>query len=133
MRWLTVWIEAIIVIGLGLVLLRVVAEDLFWWVLFGSTDQPAGFNEAALDYQRWAMALSGALTVAWMTTLLFVLRHPFARGERWAWTAVVSSMCVWFVLDSVASVALGFGENVILNVLMVVPGLPALWATRPRG
>lgn len=131
-NWMVVWTEAVIAFGLALMVVRLVAQDLFWWVVYGSTDTPSGFTPEALDYQRWVTALTGALTAGWMVLVWFVVRHALARGQRWAWTAVVASIGTWFVLDSAASIALGFGENAILNVALVASVGPALLGTRPR-
>jgi len=131
-RWLAVWCTIIVVIGLGMVLVSQVTGELFNLVLFGGTATPAAFASDAVEYQRFIWAVAGAITIGWMLLAIPVARGPFRRGESWAWRALVQSFAGWFVVDSVLSVALGFAENVAVNVLFVAGAIPPLLATRPR-
>jgi hypothetical protein len=63
---------------------------------------------------RLGCALAGALTAGWGLMVLFL-------GQGWpVRRALVASTIAWFVLDSGASVALGFGGNAISNVGFLV-------------
>ena len=130
-RWLVVWLAIVAAISLATVLIAQVSGELFDLALFGSTDRPAGFTNDAVEYQRFIWGITGALTIGWMLLAVPVVRGPFRRGERWAWVAIAESFAGWFLIDSTMSVALGFAENVAVNVLFVVGVVPALVATRP--
>lgn len=130
--WMTLWVEATLVFGVAMVAWKGISGELYNWVLFGSTSTPAPFSPEAVDYQRMLFAVLGAVLIGWMVLLLAVVRGPFRRGEAWAWPAVVGSVVGWYVVDSVASVALGYPENAVVNTLMLAAGVPPLVATRPR-
>lgn len=63
-----------------------------------------------LPASRFGAALFGALTVGWGFTL-----HRLSAGVHLSRAAVTGAL-VWFVIDSSASLWLGFGWNVVLNV-----------------
>lgn len=130
--WMTVWVEATLAFGVAMVVWRGISGDLYNWVLWGSTRTPAEFSAEAVDYQRLLFAVLGAVIIGWMLLLLAVVRGPFRRGEAWAWSAVAGSVAGWYLIDSVASVALGYPENAVVNTLMLAAGVPPLVATRPR-
>jgi hypothetical protein len=62
----------------------------------------------------------------------FIAAGPFARRERWAWTAITASLLSWFVLDSAVSIAHGAYFNVYLINLVTLfgQGLPLAMTAR---
>lgn len=130
--WLTLWIEATVAFSVLMVAWTGISGGLYNWVLFGSTDSPAAFSAEAVDYQRLLFAVLGGVIIGWMVLLLAVVRRPFRAGEPWAWSAVVVSIASWYLIDSGASVLLGYGENAVVNTLMVAAAVPPLVAARPR-
>ena len=128
--WLCLWIYGVIAFSaLGLVW-EGISGDLFTWVVFGETATPAAFSAEAVDYQRLIFTIVCAVTIGWMLLLLAVVRTPLRGGERWAWTAAVTSVATWYVVDSTFSIALGYPENAVLNSLFVAGFVPPLVALR---
>lgn len=85
---------------------------------------------------RLAIAVSGALTV--QVGVLAVLLHPIVRTdgavERRIARAFATSVGVWFVLDSAASIGVGAPMNAVGNVtLLVAVCVPALMLARASG
>jgi hypothetical protein len=109
------------VAGLGFVALAVAAPDLlatlYALIAHGDTvvDMTAG--------TRLGAALFGALTVGWGLTL-----ERLGRGEGVVRAAVIG-IVVWYLVDSAASIALGFGWNALSNTgfVVVVVGLLRPW------
>ena len=130
--WITVWAEVVIAVSALTIVWERVSGDLFNLVIFGEADTPPGFSGDAVDYQKLLFCILSALTIGWMVLLLYVVRNPFARGERWAWTSLAVSSATWFLIDSGASIATGFWRNAVFNVVFFLPLVPALIATLPR-
>jgi len=61
----------------------------------------------------------------------FIAAVPFARRERWAWWATLGGLALWFVVDSLLSLAHGAVFNVLfINLTPLVVFVPPLVATR---
>lgn len=118
-------------LGLAFVLLPGLMQDAFNRLIFGDTRTPEGFSPKAVDHSEFTYAVLGAVMVGWMMLLAFIIHGPLRSGERWAWTAVVASVGVWFVLDTTMSLASGYPENAALNAVFGVGFGVGLWATRP--
>ncbi len=70
--------------------------------------------------QLWfAVGGIGAAAAGWGAMLYFIAKYPLARGEAWAWHACALSIGIWFVLDTVLSVALGALGNVPVNLAIL--------------
>ncbi len=86
-------------------------------------------------YIALAHGVLGAVMVGWGAVLLIVLIGPFRRGTREGWLIVAVSVAAWFVPDTALSLATGFWQNAVLNVvvavLFAVP-LAATWSACDR-
>lgn len=116
-NWFTLWCAFIILFGA---------------ILAGAglepTDGPATMvyamvGAAATDWTphlRFATALMGAVTMGWGITLLFAVRAASAMGVQGAglWRGMAIAIIVWFVVDSILSVATGFWMNVVSNAVL---------------
>jgi len=130
-QWLVVWFWIVGAISVAMIAVPQVSGELFDLALFGSTDRPAGFTSDAVDYQRFIWGVSGAITIGWLLLAAAVVRGPFRRGDAWAWRALATSFCGWFLIDSTLSIWFGFAENVAVNVLFVIGMVPAMVRTAP--
>ena len=130
-RLLQLWTDVMLVFGIAIAAVPWVRDDLFSWIADGDTAYTDGFPVEAQDYLAFNQALVGALTAGLGLSAFWLARYPIARGEAWGWYAFTSSIGLWFVVDNVASAALGFPRNIVFNVVLVVPVLPLLWITRP--
>jgi hypothetical protein len=128
---LQAWSLTMVTFGVAIAAVPWVRIDLFSWVARGETGLTAGFSDEARDYLAFNQSLMGALTAGLGLAAFWFARVPIARREGWGWHAFASSIGLWFVIDNVASVATGHPRNVVLNVVLVAPLLPLLWATRP--
>lgn len=132
--WVT-WLLCVTVggalLGLAFVLLPNLMQDSFNWLIFGQTRTPDGFSARAVDYLEFTYAVLGAVMAGWMVLLAFVIHRPLRAGEPWAWTAVLVSAGLWFVLDTTMSLAWGYPENAALNAVFGAGFGAGLWGTRP--
>ncbi len=61
----------------------------------------------------------------------FLVTYPLAqRREAWSWYALVVSLGLWFVVDSTASLVMGYWQNAVLNSLFALLFGAPLFATR---
>jgi hypothetical protein len=58
-----------------------------------------------------------------------VVRGPFARGAREAWTTIAVSVGAWFVPDTAFSLWSGFWQNALLNLAVASSFAAPLLAT----
>ena len=97
---------------------------------FASADGPSqyllailGGRDPAMDAPlRFAVGLMGAVTFGWGLTALAVtsISHLLdASGARLLWRRVTAAIMVWYLVDSVISLATGFGLNAISNTLLM--------------
>lgn len=131
------WLLAVTVggaaLGLAFVVLPDPMQDAFNWLIFGHAATPSGFSSDAVRYLKFTYAVLGAVMVGWMVLLALIINGPLRSGERWAWTAVLASVGVWFVVDTTMSLASDYPENAALNAMFGVGYAVGLWATRPAG
>jgi hypothetical protein len=129
--YLTAVAGSVIVFAALMMVTRLVTDGLFNWMFFGETGEPAGFSADAVDYYRVIYGVLGAVMIGWFLLVLWVVRGPLASGVAGAWGALVLSVGGWFAIDSIFSLASGFSENAVLNLLFLAAFAPGLWLTRP--
>ncbi len=99
---------------------------------------PAGDpTPSMVAYRSWVFGVTGAVMGGWGMLMVWVVRGPFLRRERWAWLAMAVPLSCWYVVDTLASLAHGVVSNAILNTGMLVLFVPPLFASagdflRPR-
>lgn len=78
---------------------------------------------------RFAIALTGAVTIGWSLTLMALVRATPNLGDGAAglWRSVSYGLVAWYVIDSSLSIATGFGLNAVSNTLFLVAFLLAAW------
>ena len=79
---------------------------------------------------RFAVALMGAVTLGWGLTLLALtsVSHPLARPVACSlWRRVTAAVVVWYVVDSMASIATGFALNAVSNTVFVIAFAAIAW------
>lgn len=107
----------------------VVGTELFDRLGFGPSDGAID-DGPQQDYVLLIFGVLGSVLVGWMVLLGGIVVGPFRRREPWAWTAVASSIGVWFVLDTTMSLVLGWPTHAAFNVPFAAGlGLP-LFALR---
>ncbi len=123
-RWLLSASLGVALYAVGLVVAGPVATRVFDALGFGPVDSgvPDG---PARDYVVFVYAVLGAVIVGWMCLVAAVAAGPLRTGEAWALPAVSVSIGVWFVLDTGASLVLGFWTHAVFNLgFVAVVGLP---------
>lgn len=119
------WVGGLMVgFGMAFVVLAIAAPDILGalYQLYSTLPADAALNEAS----RFGAGLFGALTVGWGVTL-----HQLGRGVPVSRAAVFGAV-VWFIVDSGASIALGFRWNALSNIAFLAMFLFLLpWRT-PR-
>ena len=132
-RWLLLMMGFSLVVGI--LLLVAGATPLFAKYNQSAADAfygGAALEGAALAHHQWLLGVSGAGTMGWAVTLLFVIAIPFERKELWAWRCVIVSVGLWVAVDVAASVYWGVtGEVAFVASAGIGLLVPAL-ITRPH-
>ena len=118
--WLVVVSGGIVAAGLAMLLFPGLTRRLFSLLLFASSETIDGFGALPARYIGLAHGVLGAVMVGWGAALLLLLFGPFRRGSREAWLTVAVSLAAWFVTDTGVSLATGFWQNAVLNVVVAV-------------
>lgn len=132
-RWL--FMLGVIMVVFGLLLAFFNQTALFDW-LFNNQINPVFWGSAAVPdlvrgFQRWIYGVLGATLAGWGVFLAFLAHYPFARKERWAWNCIAVGLLVWFVSDTIISLAFGVNFNALFNLALFVAGmLPLIFTWR---
>lgn len=129
--WLLVFSIIVVIFGVALVLWG--GTPLFAWM--NAQIDPVFWTAQTLSpetaaFRQWVYAVLGATMTGWGTSLIFIVRYPFARRERWAWNCVAMGLSLWFVLDTYASLYFKVYFNAVFNAAFVMAALPPLIFTR---
>jgi hypothetical protein len=88
--------------------------------LLGFGPEHGNVESAQRDYIRLLYGVLGAVIVGWMATIAAIVVEPLRRREPWAWSAIVISVTIWFVLDTGLSLVLGFIGHALFNVAFAI-------------
>lgn len=128
--WMIAVTAGVALFGASLLLLPVVMRGALNALYFPPPAGPPAMSGQSADYVSFVSGVLGAVMLGWAAMLCLVLAGPFRRGEAEAWRMLVISLAVWFVPDTVFSLAAGFWRNAVLNaviaVLFAIP-LVATW------
>lgn len=70
---------------------------------------------------RFSVAVMGAVSIGWTIATYAGIQAADAMGSRGApiWRLLMLSVGVWFIVDSLLSVATGFAANVLPNIALL--------------
>lgn len=134
--WLRVWGVAVIAFGVLLMTSAAPGADgpLRWVVGLMNTND-ASHGSLDMNMVRFAVGLTGALTLGWGLMMLAVFSR-IGPDDGPLWRSLTGAMLVWYVADSTISVATGFPlnavSNTVITALYLVPVL-ASGVLRGRG
>lgn len=123
------WLEVVLLFVLGYSLLLVVAGatagSLFSWFGFGPEESID--TDAVRDYLRLPYMVLGAVMAGWTLLMIQIVRGPLKENSAWAWTFLVRSLSLWFVLDTGMSLVLGYPMHAVFNLPFAVAlGIPLM-------
>ena len=116
--WLQIVLAALLGYSLVLVFAGSVAGAWFSALGFGPPER-AGVTEVR-DYLKLPFMVLGAVMAGWTVMMIQIVRGPLREGSAWARSVLISSLVVWFVLDTGMSLILGFPLHALFNVPFAV-------------
>ena len=121
--WLVAVLLLVLCYSLLLVIAGATAGSLFSWFGFGpakAIDTPA-----VREYLRLPYMVLGAVMAGWSLLMIQIVRGPLREESTWAWTFLVRSLSLWFVLDTGMSLVLGYPAHAVFNIPFAVAlGVP---------
>ena len=122
-KWLEVVLILVLIYSLLLVFAGTAAGSLFTWFGFGPEES---INTAAVwDYLRLPFMVLGAVMAGWVFLMIQIVRGPLKEGSAWAWTFLVQSLSLWFILDTGMSLVLGYPMHALFNIPFAIAlGIP---------
>ena len=112
--WLQIVLALLFAYALVLVLAGSLAGRLFSGFGFGPPE-PID-TDAVRDYLRLPFMVLGAVLAGWSVMMIQIVRGPLRQGSTWALPILVSSLVLWFVLDTGMSLVLGYPMHALFNV-----------------
>ena len=113
-KWLEVVLTLVLIYSLLLVFAGTTAGSLFSWFGFGPDES---IDTATLrDYLRLPYMVLGAVMAGWAFLMIQIVRGPLKEESTWAWTFLVRSLSLWFVLDTAMSLVLGYPMHAVFNL-----------------
>ena len=122
-KWLVVVLSLVFIYSLLLVFAGSTASSLFAW--FGFGPQESIDTDAVRDYLRLPFMVLGAVMAGWAILMVQIVRGPLKEGSVWAWTFLVQSLSLWFILDTGMSLVLRYPSHALFNIPFAVAlGIP---------
>lgn len=124
-KWLEVVLVLVFIYSLLLVFAGTTAGSLFSWFGFGPDESID--TDAVQRYLRLPYMVLGAVMAGWSFLMIQIVRGPLKEGSAWAWTFLVRSLTLWFVLDTGMSLVLGYPTHALFNIPFAIAlGIPLL-------
>ena len=124
-KWLEVVLVLVFIYSLLLVISGTTAGSLFSWFGFGPDESIN--TDAMQNYLRLPYMVLGAVMAGWVFLMIQIVRGPLKEGSAWAWTFLVRSLTLWFVLDTGMSLVLGYPTHALFNIPFAIAlGIPLL-------
>jgi hypothetical protein len=118
--WMILWSAGVALFGLVLSMGAIDATSgLVRWN-FAALGQP--YEEPFGPHLKFALAVMGPICIGWALAIVGAIQVTPSlppAPARTLWAFVTAGVLVWFVADSLLSVAVGFGLNVFPNLLLV--------------
>ena len=122
-------------LGLGLVSVAAAhpATEGPWLFFFSLLDWPPLQQSHAFSREaRLLNAVLGGVLAGWSVMMFWMAGGPVARGDQGARAAFMVSLALWFLLDSIGSIAAGWPGNAVSNGLLFLLFALPLHALRNR-
>lgn len=113
-RWLEIVLAIVLLYSLLLVFAGTAAGSLFSWFGFGPSESID--TEAVRDYLLLPYMVLGAVMAGWVILMIQIVRGPLKEEAPWAWTFLVRSLSLWFILDTGMSLVLGYPMHALFNI-----------------
>ena len=122
-KWLEVVLTLVLIYSLLLVFAGTTAGSLFSW--FGFGPDKSIDTDPVRDYLLLPYMVLGAVMAGWVFLMIQIVRGPLKEGSAWAWTFLVRSLSLWFILDTAMSLVLGYPMHALFNIPFAVAlGIP---------
>lgn len=118
LAWMTGWCAAVCLLGMILAGSGFEVTSGPVRILFDVLNGP---GELDLNpYVRFSLALLGAVTMVWSLTLMAVIQvanQLEKQVSKRLWIGIAASIVIWYVIDSILSIATGFWLNAVSNTI----------------
>ena len=122
-KWLQFVLSAVLVYSLLLVFAGSAAGSLFSLLGFGPNASID--NNDVREYLLLPYMVLGAVMAGWVLLMLLIVRGPLKGGLPWARKFLIQSLSLWFVLDTLMSLVLGYPTHALFNIPFAVAlGIP---------
>ncbi len=78
------------------------------------------YNPQAYSFINFLTAVMGATIIGWSSVMIFIVWYPLRKKENWAWTAMVITILLWYIPDTMVSIYFLNWSNAILNTILLL-------------
>lgn len=118
--WLALWSWGVVLFGAVLAAFAFAATDGPTRALFTLFGQPV--IDPVTPHLRFAVGLMGCVTAGWGLTfnVLFKAAHQLTgNAARGVWRGATAAALIWYIVDSIISIATGFWMNAVSNTIVL--------------
>ena len=118
LAWMTGWCVAVGLLGMILAGSGFEATSGPVRILFDVLNGPGKLD--LNPYVRFSLAILGAVTMGWSLTLMAVIQvanQLEKQVSKRIWIGIAASIVIWYVIDSILSIATGFWLNAVSNTI----------------
>lgn len=131
-NWLSFATVFTMLFGLLMALFPGITLQGFGLMIFKNADQFSAFDPMATAYIELAHAVMGAVLFGWGALMFMGVRKWMTKGIKEAWSMLALSVLLWYVPDTIFSLASGFWQNAVLNTGFAFLYAVPLFALQPH-
>ena len=128
-RWLIILSIMFVVFGVVMLFPALFNTDLSY---INSAFWESGITpKEAKVFYTWILGIYAAMLISWAGFILAILFYPFKKKEKWSWYCLLTCFSIWFLIDTLVSLASGVYLNAINNCIWyILLLLPLLFTKR---
>lgn len=116
-KWLL--FDSVLTIATGLYIALLKDTPLFVFDEFLNTyfwTNTESITQGTQTFMNFCYSLMGVSMACWGVLMYFIVKHPFAKREKWAFQSIVTSIFLWFLIDESFSIYYGVYFNALFNL-----------------
>jgi hypothetical protein len=118
---------AVILFALAMMMPPRPAVAYFNYIIYGVTSYPSTTVGEGERYVTFVYGVLGAVIIGWLSLVLLLARVVGRTGSRSVASAMVGSTLIWFVVDTLFSLVMGYPANAISNIAFAAVLLFPMW------
>jgi hypothetical protein len=126
-NWLMIVVVFIGVFGLSTTIFPDIIRKFFGWMVYNDIFAINNLSDIPKNYISLSHAVFGSVMFGWSISMIFNLMTTFRDYTKQSFFAFLIPVLCWFMPDTAYSLASGFWQNAVFNlVFLLMLGIPLL-------